>query len=59
MTMTTLLAILAFGTMGAATIFAYLSVQRAEARRRSDAPRSTLAADGPDRMPKGEKAPDT
>jgi hypothetical protein len=59
MTTSTLIAILAFGTMAAATIFAYLSVQRVEERRRSDTPPSTLATDGPDNMPKGKRAPDT
>jgi hypothetical protein len=55
MTTTTLLAVLAFGTMGAACIFAYLNVQRVEERRRSDAPPSTLAADGPDTRRKADR----
>ena len=58
MTTTTLLAVLAFGTMGAVCVFAYLSVQRVEERRRSAAPPSTLAADGPDTRPERVRTSD-
>lgn len=54
-----LLAFLAFGTLGAVCIFAWRSSERTEARRRSNAPRSTLAADEPDSKPAGQKPPDT
>jgi len=59
MTTETLLAILAFGTMGAVAAFAYRNAQATEERRRSNAPKSTLAADAADTAPKGRRPPDT
>jgi hypothetical protein len=52
----TLLAVLALGTLGAVTVFGYLSAVRT-AERLGDPrrPRSTLAADAPDRAPPGER----
>jgi hypothetical protein len=55
----TLLAVLAFGTLGAVTIFAYISVQRTEERRQSNTRKSTLAADAPNETPPGVKPVDT
>lgn len=53
-----LIAVLAFGTMGAVCVFAYLSAVRTEARRRSGVRRSTLAADAPDETPPGVRPVD-
>ncbi len=53
-----LLAVLAFGTMGAVAAFAYVSVQRTEERRSSATRPSTLASDGPANTPAGVRPPD-
>lgn len=55
---TLIMGVLSLGTLGAATIFAYLSVQRTEERRKSNTRRSTLAADSPDSTPEGVKPVD-
>lgn len=47
----TLLAILAFGTLGAVVVFAWRSQTRTEERRHSETRKSTLAADSPDSVP--------
>lgn len=44
-----LLGILALGTMAAVIVIALWSKNRTEKRRHSDAPKSTLAKDAPDR----------
>jgi hypothetical protein len=59
MTTELLMGLLAFGTLGAATTFAYLRVQRTEERRQSNVRRSTLAADAPDSTPPGVEPVDT
>ena len=49
MDVTLLIAALAIATLVAVMIFAIVSKQRTEARKRDEnAPKSTLAADGPD-----------
>ncbi|MFN3935980.1 MAG: hypothetical protein ACK4KW_00240 [Gemmobacter sp.] len=59
MTIHTLLPLLTFGTMLAVCIFALLSIQRTEDRRRSNTRKSTLAADAPSTTPPGVKPVDT
>lgn len=59
MTTEILLAILAFGTMGAVTAFAWRSARATEARRHKPTQRSTLAADGPNALSDGRRPPDT
>lgn len=49
---------LAFGTIGAVIAFAWISQIRTDERRRSAAPKSTLAADSPDRAPEGRRPAD-
>ena len=49
---------LAFGTIGAVIAFAWLSQIRTDERRRSNKPKSTLAADSVDRTPPGQKPVD-
>jgi hypothetical protein len=44
------LGILTFGTLGFMVAFGYLSVRAVEKRRASGAPKSTLAADAPNRL---------
>lgn len=44
--METLVGVLAFGTLGFVTLFAYLSVRATEKLRDSDAPKSALSRDG-------------
>jgi hypothetical protein len=44
------LGILTFGTLGFVAAFAYLDARATEKRRRSGAPKSTLAADHPSRL---------
>jgi hypothetical protein len=46
----TLLAILAFGTLGAVVLFAWRSQIKTEERRQSDTRRSTLAEDAPNKV---------
>ncbi len=49
MTIETLLAVLALGTIAAVAVFAFASRQRVKERREDpEAPKSTLAADAPD-----------
>jgi len=50
------LGILTFGTIGFMVAFGYLSVRATEKRRREGGPKSTLAADGPNRRPAPESA---
>lgn len=59
MTTEILLAILAFGTLGAVVVFAYVSNIRTEERRQKATRKSTLAADAPNRTPPGERPVDT
>jgi hypothetical protein len=42
---TTLVAVLAFGTLFAVAVWGMVSQKKVEERKRSDAPKSTLAAD--------------
>ena len=50
MTIETLLAVLALGTLAAVGAFAFASRRKVKERREdADAPKSTLAADAPDR----------
>lgn len=46
--------LLAFGTLGAVIGFAWLSKVKTDRSRESNAAKSTLAADGPDRTPDGD-----
>jgi hypothetical protein len=57
--MYTLIGILAFGTMGAFAVFAYLSSVKTADRLHSENRKSTLAADAPSTTPAGEKPVDT
>jgi hypothetical protein len=57
--MYTLIGVLAFGTMGAFAVFAYLSSVKTADRLHSNARKSTLAADAPSTLPPGEKPADT
>ena len=54
-----LIGILAFGTMGAFAVFAYLSAVKTADRLHSNTRKSTLAADAPNTVPPGQKPPDT
>lgn len=54
-----LIGILAFGTMGAFAIFAYISSVKTADRLHSNTRKSTLAADAPNTVPQGQKPPDT
>jgi hypothetical protein len=54
-----LIGILAFGTMGAFAIFAYISSVKTADRLHSNTRKSTLAADAPNTVPPGQKPPDT
>ena len=56
---TTLVGILAFGTLGAVAVFAYLSSVKTADRLHSNMRKSTLAADAPDTVPAGQKPVDT
>ncbi len=56
---TVLVGILAFGTLGAAAVFAYLSSVKTADRLHSNARKSTLAADAPATVPAGQKPVDT
>lgn len=49
----TLLAFLAFGTLGAVVLFAWRSSTKTEQRRHENTRKSTLAADAPDSTPDG------
>ncbi|MEO0752435.1 MAG: hypothetical protein AAFY25_11600 [Pseudomonadota bacterium] len=44
--METLVGVLAFGTLGFVVVFAYLGVRSMEKLKESDAPKSSLSADG-------------
>ncbi len=55
----TLIGILALGTLSAGAIFAYLSAVKTADRLHSDKRKSTLAADAPDTVPAGQKPVDT
>jgi hypothetical protein len=59
MTMQTLLAVLAFGTMGVVVLLGWRSAVETERRRVEGKRKSTLAADAPNRTPKGAKPVDT
>lgn len=54
----TLLAVLAFGTLAAVAIAAYISSERTSERLHANSRKSTLAADAPDTAPPGQKPPD-
>ena len=54
-----LIGILAFGTMGAFAVFAYLSAVKTADRLHSNTRKSTLAADAPNTVPPGQKPLDT
>jgi hypothetical protein len=54
-----LLAVLAFGTIGAVLALAWRSNVATEERRRTASRKSTLAADTPNRAPGGVRPPDT
>ena len=56
---TTLIGVLAFGTMFAVLVFAYRSNIEIEQRRVEEKRKSTLAADAPDTTPPGVKPVDT
>jgi len=51
--------VLAFGTMGAFAVFAYLSAVKTADRLHSNTRKSTLAADAPSTLPPGQKPVDT
>jgi hypothetical protein len=57
--MYTLIGVLAFGTMGAFAVFAYLSSVKTADRLHSENRKSTLAVDAPSTTPAGEKPVDT
>ena len=59
MDMTTLIGVLAFGTLGAVAVFAYLSAVKTADRLHSNTRKSTLAADAPSTLPPGQKPVDT
>jgi hypothetical protein len=59
MSTTILLAVLAFGTLGAGAVFGYLSSVRTSERLHSASRKSTLAADAPSTVPPGQKPVDT
>jgi hypothetical protein len=50
--------ILAFGTLGAVVVFAWMSKVKTDRRRESDRAKSTLAPDGPDRIRDGATSSD-
>ncbi len=54
-----LVPLLALLTLGAVTLFAYLSSVRTEARLHSETRKSTLAVDAPSETPPGRKPVDT
>jgi hypothetical protein len=54
-----LIGVLAFGTMGAFAVFAYLSAVKTADRLHSNTRKSTLAADAPSTVPPGQKPVDT
>ena len=54
-----LIAFLAFGTISAVAVFGYVSAVRTQQRLHSNKRKSTLAADAPDTLPRGEKPVDT
>ena len=54
-----LIGVLAFGTMGAFAVFAYLSAVKTADRLHSNTRKSTLAADAPSTLPPGQKPIDT
>ncbi len=56
---TVIIGVLAFGTLGAFAVFAYLSAVKTTNRLHSNTPKSTLAADAPDTAPAGQKPVDT
>jgi hypothetical protein len=55
----TLIGFLAFGTLGAVAVFAYLSAVKTADRLHSHTRKSTLAADAPSTLPPGQKPADT
>jgi hypothetical protein len=55
----TLIGFLAFGTLGAVAVFAYLSAVKTADRLHSRTRKSTLAADAPSTLPPGQKPADT
>lgn len=55
----TLIGILALGTLSAAAIFAYLSAVKTADRLHSNTRKSTLAADAPNSVPPGQRPVDT
>lgn len=59
MTVSTLIGVLAIGTLGAGAIFAYLSAVKTADRLHSNKRKSTLAADAPNSLPPGQKPVDT
>jgi hypothetical protein len=54
-----LIGILAFGTLGAVAVYAYLASVKTADRLHSNTKKSTLAADAPNSTPPGEKPADT
>lgn len=55
----TLIGVLALGTLTAAAIFAYLSAVKTANRLHSNTRKSTLAADAPNSVPPGQRPVDT
>lgn len=55
----TLIGVLAFGTLGAVAVFGYLSSVKTADRLHSNTRKSTLAADAPNSAPPGQKPVDT
>ncbi|MGY6632959.1 MAG: hypothetical protein ACXIU8_04370 [Alkalilacustris sp.] len=55
----TLIGVLAFGTLFAVLVFAYRSNIEMDRRRHQNKPRSTLASNAPDTTPPGQKPVDT
>lgn len=53
-----LVGFLAFATLGSVAVFGYLSSVRTADRLHSERRKSTLAADAPDKAPRGEKPVD-
>ena len=56
---TTLIGVLAFGTMLAVLVFAFRSSVETTRRLQNGSQKSTLAADAPNKTPPGVKPPDT
>ncbi|MGY6409423.1 MAG: hypothetical protein ACXIUV_00145 [Alkalilacustris sp.] len=56
---TTLIGVLAFGTLFAVLVFAYRSSVETTRRLQANSRKSTLAADAPNTTPPGVKPPDT